>query len=333
MVNKSIKIPKIDRFPLPDVMPTEEAIRSFGQNEHAYHPDMWELEYATHQYLNGMTDEALVGRYNDLVRSMCSFISPERGVVPIPSYQGSWYWYRKEHQTRLEFAFRNLTPPSLSICLPKEQFWPPSKTVPNGMDVIFRYGKRQHMREMVSDGHIRFSPAEAYAETGNNSARQDDELRKHAFRSGKYTKITTESGQTLPIVGDIKYTTTGANYHLVCFSCVWDEQLFSEFEADTCVVVTQPEVLACRVEEAGESVFPGLYFHHNPVQYFDPYELRKNEYFEAGMSKNFRFAYQNEYRILWSQMDRLPISGHRFIDIGDARDIMVMYDIEGREVS
>lgn len=327
------KIPEVRREKLPSTLPSKEAIRSFGMNEHAYHPDMWELEYATYRYLGGMTDDALIQRYQSLVHSMNSFISPARGVVPIVSYQGSWYWYRKEHQTRMEFAVRGLDPPSIPILPIETKVWTSPNPVPNGTDVIFRYGKREHMRQLVDEGKVRFAPAQAYDDAKHNIARRDEELRKHRIMAGRYTKITMESGESIPIIGDVTNTVSGTNYHLVCFSCVWDEQLFSAFEGDTCVVVTNPDEFGRRIERAGKQVFRGWFFHHNPVQYFDPYEMRKNEYFDAGMSKDFQFAYQNEYRLLWNQLNCDPVEGHQFVDIGPSHDIMKMYDFYGHEVS
>ena len=50
------------------------------------------------------------------------------------------------------------------------------------------------------------------------------------------------------------------------------------------------------------------------------------------MSKDFQFAYQNEYRIIWSQMTASPVDGFQFVDIGPAQDIMKMYDRDGREI-
>ena len=204
--------------------------------------------------------------------------------------------------------------------------------VPNGTDVIFRYGERKHMRQMVQDGSVRFSPAESYDGEENNEARRDDELQKHAYMPGQYTTIIHESGQRIPVIEDVQHTVGGPRYHLVCFSCVWDPQLFEEFGADTCVAVTEPREFARRIGEAGKDVFPGWYFLDCPVQYFDPYERLKNEFFDAGMSKDLRYAYQNEFRILWSQMRATPIDRHQIVNIGPVYDIMTMYDINGREI-
>ncbi|MGF1623959.1 MAG: hypothetical protein ACFCVH_03670 [Alphaproteobacteria bacterium] len=332
--NTGTRIPPIQRLPLPMGLPTPEAIKSWGQNEVNYDPDFWDLEYTTYRYLSGMRDDALRDRYDCIVRNMRSWTGPERDVVPIVSYQGSWWWFRKEHQTRLEFAFRDLEPPAHIYEPPVPcTSGPVHPAIPNGTKLIYRYSNREYVRQMVEEGRVRFSAAQSYEGEENNAAQRDEELSKHAYMPGRYTKITTQDGQPIEIIGDVQRTVSASGYHLVCFSCVWDPQLFEDFQADTCVVVTDPAEFARRLEAAGAAVFPGWYSIDCPVQYFDPYERRKKEYFEAGMSKDFRFAYQNEYRILWSQLNNRPIDGAHFVDIGPAHEIMRMYDASGEEIS
>ena len=101
-----MRIPQIERLVLPKSYPTPEAMKSFSQNEHNYNPDLWELEYVPHRYLSGMTESALQDRYHAIIRNMRSYTEPERDRIPIISYQSSWYWFRKEYQTRLEFALQ-----------------------------------------------------------------------------------------------------------------------------------------------------------------------------------------------------------------------------------
>ena len=328
-----MRIPQIERLVLPKSHPTPEAMKSFGQNENNYNPDMWELEYVSYRYLSGMADSALQSRYHAIIRNMRSYTEPERDRIPIISYQSSWYWFRKEYQTRLEFALRGFEPPTLnqeyqSTNGSGSSHW----KIPNGTRIIFRYGKREYMQQMVEQGRVRFSPAESYEGEENNEARRDDELQKHSYTPGRYVTVTHESGQRLNVIGDIRRTIGGPQYHIVCFSCVWNLELFEDFQADTCVAVTNPAEFSNRLEEAGRSVFPGWYFHNCPVQYFDPYERMNNEFFDSAMSKDFGFAYQNEYRIMWSQMTAAPVDGVQFVDIGPAQDIMTMYDRGGREI-
>ena len=274
------QIPQIKRLNLPTGYPTLEAMKSCNQNEHFYHPDMWELEYVTYRYLSGMTESDLKDRYRSIIHNMRSYAGPERDPIPIDSYLSSWYWFRKEHQTRLEFALRKIEPPKLNH-EPKNtgKPGPIHLEIPDGTEIIFRYGKWEYMRQMIEEGRVRFAPEKAYDCEENNAARRDDELQKHSYMPGQYTTITLQSGEQVKPIGDIKRTVTGSKYHLVCCSCVWDSELFKVFQADTCVAVTVPEEFAKRLEATGNSVFPGWYYHHNPVQYFDPYELREDEFF------------------------------------------------------
>jgi hypothetical protein len=331
-----IKIPTIDRLALPARLPASEAMKSFNQNEHDYHPDMWELQYVAYRRLGRLSDDELRDRYCSIVRNLRLLVSPGYDFIPIISFHSSWYWYRKEHQTRLEFALRGQEAPITLHDLEEtisDVVAPVHPKFPNGTEVIFRYGKRTYMREMVDHGRIRFSPAQSYDDKENNEARRDEELAKHAYTPGQYVTLTHESGKPINLIGDIKHTVEEPTYHLVCFSCMWHRNLFEEFEADTCVIVSNPSEFAKRLQAAGQSVFPGWYFLDCPVEYFDPYEHVKNEYFSSAMSKDFRFAYQREYRILWSQMEADPVEGHQFVDIGPATDIMKIYDIDGTEVS
>lgn len=314
-------------------MPTEEAMKSWGQNEVSYEPELWELEYVTYRYLSGLADHDLLHRYRTVVRSMPSYIAEKRAVIPINSYQSAWYWYRKEHQTRLEFALRNLEPPDVSIAPRQETFLPETQVVPDGTKILFKYGKQKYMREMVAEGRIRFAPAQSYEAVENNEARRDEELQKHSFKPKMYTKVTTENGDDIPLLSDVRYTVGGPDYHLFCLSSVWDEQLFDAFEADSCVAISHPDEFTRRVESSGELIFPNWYFHHNPVQYFDPFDVKPKEYVSSATSKDFLFAYQNEYRLLWANIKGRPVTGDQFVTIGNASDIMEVYDPSGRKLS
>lgn len=315
---------------LPAGLPAPEAIKSFGQNEHAYHPDMWELEYMTYRYLGRVADDELNDRYGQIVRNMQSLVRPEWDRVPIKSFHSSWYWYRKEHQTRLEFALRGQAAPhAFPATADLDLSAPIIPRFPNGTEVIFRYGKREFMRDLVQQGRVRLSPAQSYDSAENNAARKDEELAKHAFMPGQYVTVTKMDGAQFPITGNIRRTVNGPSYHLVCFSCSWNKELFDDFEADTCVAITNPEEFFRRLQIAGQTVFPHWYFMHCPVGYFDPYEQGRNELFDPALSKDFRFAYQREYRLFWSQLDAQPIDGHQFVNIGPAGDIMAMYDADG----
>lgn len=325
---------RIHQHPLPDTFPHTKNMSANSESALDYTADVWELDYEGHPYLNCLRDDELLERHDNIVRNMRSYLWPRYCRFSISNHISSWYWHRKEHQTRLELSLRDLPMKSVSLSPTEDQNWLLPNSIPNGSQVIFRYGKRDHMKDMVNFGRMRISPAESYTDPENNLARRDDETSKHTFISGKNAKITMTDGKRIPIIGDIKRSESLPDYYVMCFSCIWDLELFTDFEADTCVVIYDPKEFFRRVSSVGPLALPKWHFHHNPITYFDPYEpRRKNAYFSAAMCKAFHFAYQREYRALWiSNNGELP-SGYRFLEIGNSADIMAMYDINGRQVA
>ena len=100
--------------------------------------------------------------------------------------------------------------------------------------------------------------------------------------------------------------------------------LFDEFDADACLVIWDPDELARRMQRALERTGGGL-FHHNPVEYFDPYDAQRHEWIDVCMSKDMCFAHQQEYRVIWlpegapDRLDPLTIDIGSIIDFADIR--------------
>ncbi len=316
----------IDRLSLPNVLPHPRTLESSTQNKHFYHPDFWELEYQRYRYLGRVTDHELTLRYSHIVRNMRAIISDDRHVIPIRSFLSSWYWFRKEHQTRYEFALRKLPfNEKLPLLSNASSAAPARPGSPNAADILFRYGSKKWLQDFVTFGKIRITAAREYSLLEKDPARQDNELVKDAFMPGAYTKITTADGRELKIIGDLKQSVHGADYFVYCVSCDWNESLFDDFNADCCVVIRNPNEFSRRLELAAQSQLHGWYFHHNPVEYFDPYERKHKQSFDNAMSKDFRFAYQKEYRFLWASFEGFSATGFQVLEIGPLNDIAELH--------
>jgi len=151
----------------------------------------------------------------------------------------------------------------------------------------------------------------------HDKARQDEECSKKSFLAGTRTRITTHDGRNIPFLGCVERTVSMPNFYVFCMACDWDPKLFTDFEADTCLIIKDAEHFASRIEIAAAPQLPGWYFHHNPVEYFDPYEMGISEHIDAGMYKDFRFAYQREYRFLWSPPNGIAPDGFKFLELGN----------------
>lgn len=178
---------------------------------------------------------------------------------------------------------------------------------------------------MIEQGSIRIAPASYYRSVDEDCGRGDDELAKSSFWPGEYSRITTKDGKEIPIKGDVKRTVSAPDFFVLCMSCDWDLILFKDFEADSCVVIHKPEIFAERLELAAKIYLDGWYFVHAPVQYFDPYEISSKEFFNAGMSKDFCFAYQREYRFLWIHLGGKEASGFKLLDLSPLNDIAELH--------
>ena len=105
-------------------------------------------------------------------------------------------------------------------------------------------------------------------------------------------------------------------------TCDWDIDLLAAFDgADSCIVIKDVGEFTRRIEHAAAEQLSNWYFHHNPVEYFDPYERIKNEYLNAGICKDFRFAYQREYRFLWFPQNAEVADGFKLLSLGSLRDL------------
>jgi hypothetical protein len=254
---------------------------------------------------------------------MRALVSEDRHVIPIWSFLSSWYWYRKEHQTRLEFAYRGLALHRALPVLEKRDLSeaPARPRGPNSGDVLFRYGEQKWLRKLVDHGQLRVKSAREYALMENDPARKDDELVKHSFSPGEYVTITMPDGRKVRPTSDLRYSVSGTDYFVYCVSNDWDPELFADF-GGACVVIRDPDEFARRLRAAAP-MLDDWYFHYNPVSYFDTHERRGGEYITNTMSKDFRFAYQRETRFLWAGMGK-EAKGSIDLELGPLGDIATL---------
>lgn len=183
---------------------------------------------------------------------------------------------------------------------------------------------------MLYEGKIRLAAAGYYRDIELGEVRSDDELNKHSYTPGEYIKIINPDGSESPIIGDLKRTKSAPNYYALCMSCDWDIDLLEDFGANCCVVIHDPDEFASRLERATERVIGDWYYHHNPVEYFDPYDVRRNQYFDTAMCKDFRFAYQREYRYICTSLGGAEAEGFKYLELGSIEDIATIHKFNSR---
>lgn len=292
----------IPALPLPSRLPHPRAIESFRTGPEKYEVDFWEMEYRVQRFLRRVDDAYLEWRYRSILRNLQTLVAEERDVIPLQSGLSSWYWFRKEYQTRLEFHLRGKALPLPDVALYQVRQAPAKPKHPNTGDILFRYGQRGHLLQTLA-GRARLGSSESYAKIENDEARHDAEHEKRSFLSGDHARVTTMDGKTIPIIGNITRIVAAPHYYMLCLSSEWDPQLFGAFKVDSCLLIRDAEEFRFRLLEACEADLPGWLCELIQVQYFDPYEMTKNELFDSAMSKDFSFAYQQESRFICSARD------------------------------
>ena len=324
---------QLQTLKLPATLPHPDAIKSFKDNEHGYEPVFWEFQYHVCRYLERATDAYVQERYASILKNMQALISPDRDVIPIQSFLSSWYWFRKEHQTRLEMHYRGIEPavhtPYNHIFQNNADDAPLRPKHPNAGDILYRYSKRVYLEQIVQ-GRLRIAPASKYASVEHAPSRQDDELAKRTYMPGAHTKITTQDGRNIPVIDDVTHTISSPNYYVFCLSLDWDKALFADFEgSDACLAIHDAKSVTDRIEKAAKATLPGWDTCDFPVHYFDPYERLQNEYTDPEGSKDFRFAYQRECRFTWSPPEGQTPEGFIHLNIGDISPFCTIYSLDG----
>jgi hypothetical protein len=180
------------------------------------------------------------------------------------------------------------------------------------------------MRPLVEQGVVRILPASAYNAV-EDRARTDNELEKSSYLPGEYTKILGKDGKQSAIIGDMERSASFPDYYVVCASCDWDDALFDDFQADSCVVIKQPKTFVQRLTQAAEEKLQGWAFVDVPVQYFDPYEMRLKSIINPSVDKHFRFAYQREYRFVWAPLQGQSCKQSIHLVLGSLSGIAELY--------
>jgi hypothetical protein len=316
---------KLDSLVLPNKLPTDKAIKSWDQNIHDYEPEFWEFQYEIYRYLKNISESELIDRYKNICRNFVVLTGNERNVIPINCFLSSWYWYRKEHQTRYEFYLRDIKP-SAPMPHPRVLLQAPVRPQsPNSCEILFRYGHIEFMSKFVKRGEFRIRPASSQKD-GITTAQTDDELIKSKWLVGDHTKITTREGKCIPIIGDFKKSVSAqTDYYMLSMSCDFEPMIFEEFKYDSCVIIKDPEKFVERIEQKTKGILSEWDFHHNPIEYFDPHEPTKNQYFSPTMCKDFVYAYQMEYRFLWDPLGNGAVTGDIDLDLGSLEDICELY--------
>jgi hypothetical protein len=191
---------------------------------------------------------------------------------------------------------------------------------------LVRFGKYVHLEGALAQGTFRIATASGYTDPSLNAAQIDEEL-QHLAVTPNEQLVFKLFGRRTPDGAEEEFPATplelfhymnAPHFYVLCLSSRFDFRMFHDFEANAALVIYDPKEFARRVNAA-----MALAVDAEPVmdlaKYYDPYQVRREQLI-PGFSKHFRYAYQNEFRMIWR-----PKSGSTptavFIEVGPLSDI------------
>jgi hypothetical protein len=137
-----------------------------------------------------------------------------------------------------------------------------------------KYGRREHLAELVGRGAVRISLASTYADPSLNPAIRDDELKFSVhFPPGTVLRMQMDSGEydDIPgIHGLLTHTRECGDYYVFCASSEFDPRLFDTFDSryDACVLIHDWEALVNAIKSRPA---PAKQLSAGSTVYLDPF--------------------------------------------------------------
>jgi hypothetical protein len=197
---------------------------------------------------------------------------------------------------------------------------------PPASPYVVKYGRKEFLEPMLREGAIRICPASFYQDPSLISSIQDDEIRRTFFiptfreRLAGQTSIEFQGHQIKFDNDDIVLPLVCPDYFLFSLSDKIYYRLPTDFDADSALVILDPELFLQRV--IGQFLAQNQNWKHlyGPAVYYDPYrDYRKVRVPE--MSKHFGYAYQREVRIAFRSKQPIRTGlAPQFLKIGPLTD-------------
>lgn len=274
--------------------------------------DFWRQRYRQRPYLRLASDEELAQRFRDVMKN--TLLLTAKGQIGVVGRENAFWWELMTHLFEeygnrggipINLASKDTVPNATYPDEPKATKALSGVKLPSPTSCLIKFGKREHLQPMISDGVVRISPASYYSDPSLNAAQQDDELSIHSYAMPDEVTAniidtdTLKPKGTIKPRGNVKFTIrANQDYYVYCLAHTLDIRLFDDFEADSCIIIRQPAAFKKKLISATSKKLPRWADWDQMVRYIDPHNSRRSE-LEVYFSKNFRYWYQREYRFAW----------------------------------
>lgn len=302
--------------------------------------DFWRKQYRIRRYLEFLNDAELAQRLRDVVNNGVT-LTYEGKLGFRRLQQGGELWIELFTHVHEEYCFRKKDFPKdvlKNARLPRPT-WP---NKPLGVDLVnkvkglrqgeylIKYGKSKYLKEAFQSGSIRINPASSYNDPSLNSAIKDDELRMITYGLPSEVTIThLETNTRIIPTSNVSYQSEcSTDYYVYCVSNILDFRLFSDFEADSCLIIKDPEGFTRLLYRVMQSILFSWKGFNAPVKYIDPFNTRGNKEIILFV-KHFRYAYQFEHRFLWLPETKMGELKPIDLNLGSLEAVAEYVDLRG----
>ena len=300
----------------------------------------WSEEYRSHRYLRDVSDDEVRQRGRDVFRNFMT-INVEGKASPLPAeHERHNYWRMRLVHFLEECAIRfGPYPSGLGLEFTDNLKFPNpnSERIARARKLCFthklvygkylvKYGKLEHLTSLLKDGVVRISPASVFADISFNDAIQDTELAftRYVYQPS-YSDLKPHFSETalrsyIPHATAVITNTSKSDFYLFCLSASYDIRLYDDFDAEACILITDPVTFANRLLWTVRSELDTSGHSFCPVDYIDPFTETASG-IHVAHRKHARYAYQDELRAAWlPKAKSIPLRVH-FVTLGNLEDI------------
>jgi hypothetical protein len=272
----------------------------------------WSAEYPQRRYLERDSTEQLDQRQADLIDNILTIGADGCRIV-----NADEQFRRLLAHVHTELALRKLPVPvdykqrTYVHCKRAAELWK-DVALQDGT-YLLKFGNAKWMIPMLRHGSIRVTNAKWYDDPSLNPAVRDRELE---FTEELYdatievppNSIYAVNGQSTKIetIGNVRRVAQcTTDFYIACFGIRYDYRLFDDFSREgkdtynACLVIPDPQRFIHQMRQCGERELPGWEFAFFACAYRDPHHPRRG-YRDVFFTKHFRYAYQREFRMVWT---------------------------------
>jgi hypothetical protein len=284
------------------------------------------MTYYSDPYLQHLTHDELSERFKDINNNLFN-LTKDRKLGIIPMNEEGHFWNAVLTHVIAESGLRGGFYGNISDLQIPDFNWVGIDKVADVFQrlnlkdgsFLVKYSKMKYLKPCFDNGKIRIAPASSYDDSSLNRAIKDDELQltlKPSPRNRKNEAVERFSedlkNPVHPIGNVVENITAPSNYYVYCMASEFSLRLFPDFGADGCLIITKPEIFMKRLIEGVLEQLPNWEGFGIGVNYIDPVNTTKEE-IDIFYSKDFKFAYQKEYRLIWKP--RSPVMKLDYIEV------------------